>query len=101
MGRFIADPDVLLPEGNKINGISSDFFSEIENVYATADNMVRTEYLSPEALAIKKEMDEKRKDLEEMAKVMGKYGNYCINSGNKVVNNQEEVIDQVQGGQGN
>lgn len=95
MGRFVADPDVLIREGNKINGYSSEFTNNINRVYDTLENMVQKEYISPEALEIKKEIDGHRQDLNNMAKVINQYGTFCMNAGNKVITNQNQIIDEI------
>ena len=95
MGKFIADPEILIPKGNEIKGISGEFNANIAKVYDTIDHMVQTEYISPEAMEIKKEIDNRRKDLEDMAKVINQYGDYCISSGNKVIDNQDGVIGEI------
>ncbi len=96
MGRFVADPDILVKEGNGIVGISEEFLANINDTYDTLDNLVANEYMSPEALAIKKEIDTYREDLNKMAQVINDYGRFCINSGNKVIRNQDGIIDEIQ-----
>ena len=66
MGRFVADPDLLIKEGNGIVGISDEFLANVNDTYDTLDNLVANEYMSPEALAIKKEIDTYREDLNKM-----------------------------------
>ena len=95
MGRFVADPEVLILEGNKINGYSGEFKSDIDKVYETLENMVAHEYISPEAMEIKKEIDKRREDLENMAKVINQYGGFCVRAGNKVIENQDGIIDEI------
>ena len=97
MGRFVANPEVLILEGNKIDGYSGEFKSDVDKVYETLENMVQREYISPEAMAIKEEIDKYREDLENMAKVIKQYGGFCVRAGNKVIDNQNGIIDEING----
>ena len=96
-GRFVGDPEVLLPKGNNMKGYSTEFTNEITSVYNTLDNMVASEYISPEAKGIKEEIETYKVDLENMAKVINQYGDYCVGAANKIINNQDGIIDSVKG----
>jgi len=52
MGKFVADPPVLIREGIGMNAISQSFYEDIERVYTTLDEMINKDYLSPEAVHI-------------------------------------------------
>lgn len=95
MGKFIADPEILIKEGTGIIGISDEFIANVNDTYDTLDNLVANEYMSPEAIAIKKEIDTYREDLEKMATVINDYGRFCVNSGEKVIKNQDGIIDEI------
>ncbi len=95
MGKFVADPDVLVREGTSIVGLSDEFIANVNDTYDTLDNLVANEYMSPEALAIKKEIDGYREDLNKMGQVINDYGRFCINSGEKVIRNQDGIIDEI------
>lgn len=96
-GRFVGDPDVLIPKGTEMKGLSTEFNNEIESVYNTLDNLVENEYISPEAQAIKLEIDKYKADLEKMAKTIGDYGQFSENAGKKIIDNQNGIIDSVKG----
>lgn len=96
MGRFVAEPDTLIQKGNEIEGGSQSFFEEIDKVYKTKDEMIAKDYLSPEARAIARKMDDQRKDLEEIARVMAQYGNFSKRAGHKVLQNQDNITSEIQ-----
>ena len=95
MGRFIADPDLLIAKGNQIVGYSENFNENVVKVYNTLETMVAKEYLSPEAMAIKQEIDNYRADLDNMTKTIRQYGEFSIRSGNRVINNQNGIMDEI------
>lgn len=95
MGRFVADPPVLVREGIGITTIGSSFEEEIDRVYTALEEMVSKDYLSPEAEAIANKIQAQRPDLENMAKVINQYGNFSIQAGNKVFDNQENIISEI------
>lgn len=94
-GRFVGDPDVLIPKGNEMKGMSAGFNEEIEKVYNTIEQMVATEYLSPEAKAIKEEIDKYKADLLDMGKTMGEYGQFADDAGQDIIKNQNGIIDEI------
>lgn len=94
---FGAAPTDLNKFGAEVNSLSEEFTNEINTVYSTLDTLVTSEYVSPEARAIKKEIDFYHSDLDAMAAVIKEYGDYFIESGNTVVNNQEDITGAVQG----
>ena len=95
MGKFVADPPILIREGIGMNAISQSFKEEIERVYTTLEDMISKDYLSPEALAIANKIQSKRPDLDTMAKVIEEYGGFSINAGNKVFDNQQDIISEI------
>ena len=95
MGRFIADPNVLVLEGTKINGYAGEFLKTVNGVYDTIEEMVASDYISPEALDIKGKIDKCRPSLDEMHSTIAEYGGFCISSAGKVIKNQNEIIDNV------
>ena len=98
-GRFVGDPEVLIPKGNEMKSLGSEFNEEIVKVYDTIEQITASEYISPEAKKIKEESDKCRVHLEEMAKTISEYGQFSENAGNKIIKNQNGIIDSVTGGQ--
>ena len=96
MGKFVADPPVLIREGIGMTTISQSFLEDIEKVYTTLEDMINKDYLSREALAIANRIQNQRPDLDNMAKTINQYGNFAINAGNKVFDNQENIISEIQ-----
>ena len=94
-GRFVGDPDVLIPKGNEMKGLSTGFNDEIKKVYDTVEQIATSEYLSPEAKAIKEEIDKYKADLLEMGKTMGEYGQFSEDAGNDIIKNQNGIIDEI------
>jgi len=95
MGKFVADPPVLIREGIGMTTISQSFKEDIETVYTTLEDMISKDYLSKEAMAIADKIKSQRQDLENMAKVINQYGNFSIQAGNKVFENQENIISEI------
>ena len=95
MGKFVADPPVLIREGIGMNTISQSFTEDIEKVYTTLDDMISKDYLSPEALEIARKIQGQRQELDNMARVINQYGDFSIHAGNKVINNQENIISEI------
>jgi hypothetical protein len=95
MGRFVADPPVLIREGIGMNTISQSFFDDIERVYTALEDMINKDYLSPEAVHIANKIQNQRPTLEEMAKTIGQYGGFSISAGNRVLDNQENIISEI------
>ena len=95
MGRFVADPPILIREGIGMNAISQAFHEDIEKVYTTLEDMISKDYLSPEAREIAEKIQNQRPDLENMAKVIEQYGGFSISAGNKVFDNQQNIISEI------
>lgn len=95
MGKFTADPDVLRVKGEQIIEQSLQFKRNVENIFSTVNEMVRSDYLSPEAIAIAKEIEGYRSDLEMMVRIIDQYGNFCKIASSKVIKNQEDGIASV------
>lgn len=95
MGRFVADPYTLIEKGKDIQKKAEEFRVNITNIYDNINEMVSRDYLSPEAVAIAKKIEEKKEVLDEMASVIEQYGSFSINAGNKVLRNQDDIISAV------
>lgn len=95
MGRFVADPYTLIEKGKDIRKKSEEFRANITKIYENINELISRDYLSPEAVAIAKRIEEKKEVLEEMANVIDQYGEFSITAGNKVLRNQEDIISAV------
>ena len=95
MGRFTADPPILIREGIGINEIASSFDDNVEAIYNILDELVRKDYLSPEALKIANKIRDKKPTLKNMATTISRYGNFAIHAGNKVIDNQDRIASQI------
>ncbi len=95
MGRFTADPPVLIREGIGIKEVDSSFDPTVEDVYTIIDELISKDYLSPEALKIANKIRDKKPTLKNMAKTIDQYGEFGIHAGNKVIDNQERISSQI------
>ena len=62
MGRFVADPQMLKVKGEEIENQAQQFAQNVEKIYTTVEEMVNSDYLSPEAKAIADEIKSYRND---------------------------------------
>ena len=95
MGRFVADPDVIRAKGRELVNHAVVFDENVKKVYQTIQKMIDSDYLSHEAVAIAKEIEGYRIDLDTMTKTINKYGVFCINSSASVVRNQDDIISGI------
>lgn len=92
MGRFVASPEVLDANGQRMIGQSEEFARNVDNIYQTVQKMVNSNYVSPEAKAIANEIYSYREDLDRMTRTIGYYGDFCRKASSKVIQNQENII---------
>ena len=97
-GIFGADPTEMRAKGEHIRDVSSSFVENYKKIFSTVEEMTTSNYLSPEAYAIGQNILSYSEELENMAKVIDNYGVYCINAGNRVISNQNDIIDGIGGG---
>lgn len=95
MGKFGANPEVLRTKGNEVLEESKSFGQNVEKVYQTVNEMINSDYLSPEAVAMANEIQSYRDDLNKMTKIIEDYGQFCINASSSVIRNQENIIDGI------
>lgn len=95
MGKFGANPDVIRTKGNEIVEESRRFKENVEKVYQTVNEMIQSDYLSPEAVAMANEIQSYRDDLNKMTRIIEDYGQFCINTSSKVIRNQETIIEGI------
>ena len=93
--RFVASPDVLSAKGKELVSQSELFASNVTKIYESVNKMVNTDYLSPEAKAIANEINSYKNDLDIMTSTIRQYGTFCMNAGNKVIDNQEGIISGI------
>lgn len=92
---FTADPDAMRIIGNGILDKAGEFKREVATVYNTITEMTTNNYLSPDAAAIAKKIESYKATLEDMGKVIEDYGNFCLQSSDAVVRNQENNASGV------
>lgn len=95
MGRFVANPQILGSKGNEIENQAQQFAQNVEKIYSTVEEMVNSDYLSPEAKAIADEIKSYREDLNAMTRKISNYGTFCKNASNKVIRNQANIVDSI------
>ena len=94
---FGAKPELLRTKGNELIGKSQEFEDNAKKIFATVEEMVTSNYTSPEAIAIAKEIESYRDDLENMKRAVENYGQFCITAGAKVIRNQDNIISSIGG----
>ena len=92
---FTANPEVLVAKGNNMIESSNEFRENSEKVFQTVSDLINNGYLSPAAIQIAKEIESHRQTLEDMAKTIEDYGAFCINSGNKITKNENDIISEI------
>ena len=95
MSKFIANPQILRVKGDEIESKAQQFSQNVEKIYSTVEEMVNSDYLSPEAKAIADEIKSYREDLNAMTRKIGNYGAFCKNASNKVIRNQSNIADSI------
>lgn len=95
MGRFVANPDVLRTKGNEIINESQQFKQNVEKVFQTVNEMINSNYLDPAAIAIAREIESYRDDLNQMIRIIEDYGTFCLNASSRVIRNQDNIISEI------
>ena len=90
---FLADPNVLDAEGKKMLESAADFRTNTEKIYNNIAEMTERSYISDGARAIAADILTYKDELENMAKVIEDYGNFCTSSGATVVRNEQNIAD--------
>ena len=93
--RFVAQPDVLKSEGISILDKGQQFKQNVDKIYSTINEMLSSSYMSPAAVAIARQIETYRDELNKMTKTINDYGNYCVNSANTIVRNEQNIIDNT------
>ena len=99
MGRmFVADPEQIRLIGNKILDEANQFKQNYEKIFTTVNEMVASDYLSPDARVLAEVINSRRQELSMMYNTMLDYGNYCLKTSNSVIRNIETNISNIRGG---
>lgn len=96
-GSFVASPEGIQNAGSKIMSIAEEFNTNMNKLYATIEQMVNSDYLSPEAYVLANEIKEYKPKLINIRNIMASYGTFCQGTSTDVVNNQEDLSDQMRG----
>ena len=92
---FGAKPELLMTKGNELTEQSQEFASNAKKIFDTVNEMITSNYSSPEAVAIAREIQSYQDDLENMQRTINNYGEFCKIAGAKVVRNQENIISSI------
>lgn len=95
MGRFVANPQILRIKGESLENQAQQFAVNVEKIYKTVEEMISSDYLSPEAVAIANEIKSYREDLNAMTRKISNYGVFCKRASDKVLRNQVNIIDGI------
>ena len=95
MSVFGAVPQELASNGQKMIGHAQSFQDNVKKLYVTIDNLVHSNYTSPDAIQLANEIGQYRPQMDRMAKIINDYGEYLISFAGNVVNNQQENIDRI------
>lgn len=93
---FGAKPEMLIAKGNELAEQSQEFSRNAKKIFDTVNEMITSNYSSPEAVAIANEIKSYQDDLENMQRAINNYGEFCKIAGTKVVRNQEDIISSIE-----
>ena len=91
-----AKPEMLIAKGNELAEQSQEFSRNAKKIFDTVNEMITSNYSSPEAVAIANEIKSYQDDLENMQRAINNYGEFCKIAGTKVVRNQEDIISSIE-----
>jgi len=98
MSRFVANPEQLTAQGNRIVDLAGQFNKNIDEIYKIVDEMVQSNYSSAEAREIANKIGQYKEILLNMRNRIENYGNYLRGASNAIITNQEEIIAGIRGG---
>lgn len=93
--QFVANPVVLRQEGQKLVEESVEFTRNVSLLYSTVHELVNSAYVSSAARAIAADIEKYHVDLDNMAKTIRQYGNYCTSAAGTVMRNEQNIIDNI------
>ena len=92
---FGSKPQLLMSKGEELFEKSEEFASNAKKILDTINEMVTSNYCSPEALAIANVIRNYQDDLESMRRAIVRYSEFCKISSTKTVRNQENIISNI------
>ena len=95
MGVFSISPVELTASGKKLLDNAVTFKTNSENIFKTVDEMIHSDYISPEAMAIANQIYSYSDDLTRMCQTIARYGKFCITSSSKIEATQDDIISRV------
>ncbi len=95
MGLFYANPAELRAKGAQMVEHSQAFADNVKKIYATVEEMVHSNYTSPDAIALANEIERHHADMNRMAQIIGEYGQFLSSYGGAVVKNQADNIARI------
>jgi hypothetical protein len=95
MSRFVGNPQALRAAGGAILEQGGQFKKLINSLYERIDELINTDYPSPEARSIATSIVNRKDVLIQMAQVIDDYGTYCNDASTTVYNNQADITDSV------
>ena len=95
MGVFSISPVELTASGKKLLENAESFKTNSDNIFKTVDEMVQSDYISPEAMAIANQIYSYKDDLARMCSTINRYGSFCITSSGKIEITQDEIISRT------
>ena len=97
METFVADPITIKTKGDQILGLVDSFTDNMNKLYATIEQMINSDYLSPEAYVLANEIKKYKVELNNIRNIMANYGMFRQGTSNQVVNNQEDLSQEMRG----
>lgn len=92
MGVFSISPYELAASGKKLSDNAESFATNSENIFKAVDEMIHSDYISPEAMAIANQIYSYSEDLKRMCNTISRYGKFCVTASGKTLQNQEDII---------
>ena len=92
MGVFSISPYELAASGKKQSDNAESFATNSENIFKAVDEMIHSDYISPEAMAIANQIYSYSEDLKRMCNTISRYGKFCVTASGKTLQNQEDII---------
>ena len=95
MSKLLIDPALLDAKGREITDSAETFIGNNKKIYETVQNMVNSEYLSPEARVLADKIMSYQDELDAMGKYIDEYGNFLKTTARKFITNQDEIVSQI------
>ncbi len=95
MSVFYANPAELRAKGAQMVEHAQAFADNVKKIYATIDEMVHSNYTSPDAIALANEIEKHHNDMNHMAQIIAEYGDFLSNFGSSVIKNQADNIANI------